>query len=317
MSNSDSESRAGGEPAGASPAVRLDAADRSRLESAVRRLAVPRHPVESPEALRAAEEFIAAEFAGLGLPVLRQTFSWREEEFANVVATLPGTDPTRPWVIVGAHFDSVAHSPGADDNASGVAAVLEIARLLAGSTFAATIQFVGFNLEEVQRWVPPAFCVGSRAYVAWLKNQVARVRGAFVLEMVGFTGPGQRIPAAAALVKRVPEGGRFLAAVGDASSRELLGTMERAAAGVVELVTLEVPFKGFVVPDTRRSDNARFWDAGFPALMVTDTANLRNPHYHRWSDTPETLDYGFMSRVVAVVAGAVAGLAVEIPHPEA
>lgn len=285
--------------------------DRTRLERDVRRLAVPRHAVEAPEALLAAEQFIAAEFEAAGLEVTRQQFLWRDEEFANVVGTMPGADPARPWVVVGAHFDSVAGSPGADDNASGVAAMLEIARLLSGRSFAATIQFVGFNLEEIQRWVPPSYRIGSRAYVSWLKNRVARVAGAFVLEMVGFTGPSQSVPAAVRLVKRVPRTGHFLAAIGDASSLHLLEAMERSAHGVIELVTLDVPLKGFVVPDTRRSDNARFWDVGWPALMVTDTAELRNPNYHRMSDTPDSLDYGFMGGVVRAVAGAVAETAGE------
>lgn len=280
-----------------------------RLERDVRRLAVPRHPVAAPEALAAAADWIAVELDAAGLRVERQLFQWNAQEFANILGTKDGVDPTRPWVIVGAHFDSVAHSPGADDNASGVAAMLEIARLLQGRTCAATIQFVGFNLEEVQTWLPPTYRIGSRAYVAWLKNQVARIAGAFVLEMVGFTGPRQRAPAAVRLVKRVPREGRFLAAIGDAESGHMLRALERAADGSVELVTLDVPFKGFVVPDTRRSDNARFWDAGWPALMVTDTAELRNPHYHKASDTPESLDYLFMARTANAVARAVAALA--------
>ncbi len=113
------------------------------------------------------------------------------------------------------------------------------------------------------------------------------------------------MPEAVRLVKRVPREGDFLAAVGDGNSGHLLRAMERAAAGVIEMVTLQVPLKGWVVPDTRRSDNARFWDVDWPALMVTDTADLRNPHYHRMTDRPETLDYGFMAKVVQVVAGAV------------
>jgi hypothetical protein len=151
--------------------------------------------------------------------------------------------------------------------------------------------------------------VGSKAYVRWLTDQVAVVGGAFVLEMVGYTGPAQRVPAAVKLVKKIPATGHFLAAVGDANSSGMLAAMERAAAGVVELVTLAVPMKGYPVPDTRRSDNARFWDVDYPSLMVTDTADLRNPHYHKASDTPDTLDYPFMGKVVTTVAKAVVEMA--------
>ena len=298
---------AGAPPAGVLPA--LAAPDLARLERDVRRLSVIRHPDAAPEALSAAEDFVAVELGATGLRVQRQPFRWKQREFHNVIATRDGADPARPWIVVGAHFDSTPHTPGADDNASGVAAMLEIARLLERFAPAATLQFVGFNLEEIQQLVPPAYRIGSKAYVKWLTDQVARVDGAFVLEMVGFTGPQQRVPAAVQLVKKVPAEGTFLAAVGDGNSQHLLRAMERASSGLLEMVTLAVPLKGYVVPDTRRSDNARFWDVDYPALMVTDTADLRNPHYHRASDTPDTLNYDYLGRVVTTVARAVLELA--------
>lgn len=283
--------------------------DLFRIERDVRRLAIPRHLLAAPAALAESEDLVALELAAAGLRVERQRFGWNGRELHNVVGILDGADPARPIVVVGAHFDSVPNSPGADDNASGMAAVLEVARLVAGRRHAATIHFVGFNLEEVQKSLPPIYRIGSRAYVAWLKERNVAVAGAFVLEMVGFTGPQQDVPAAVRLVKRVPKEGTFLAAVGDGHSGVLLAAMERAAKDVVPLVTLKVPLKGYLVPDTRRSDNARFWDAGWPALMVTDTADLRNPHYHKPTDTPETLDYPFLGKVVEAVAEAVTEVA--------
>jgi Zn-dependent M28 family amino/carboxypeptidase len=283
--------------------------DRARLERDVRRLSVVRHAEADPEALARAADYIAVELGATGLRVERQLFQWKGREFHNVVATRDGTDLSRPWVVVGAHFDSTPHTPGADDNASGVAAMLEIARLLEAFVPAATVQYVGFNLEEIQQLLPPMYRIGSKAYVKWLTDQVAQVEGAFVLEMVGFTGPRQRVPAAVNLVKKIPKTGHFLAAVGDGNSAHLLAALERAAAGVIELVTLSVPLKGFVVPDTRRSDNARFWDVDYPALMVTDTADLRNPNYHKATDTPDTLNYEYMGKVVHTVATAVVELA--------
>ena len=285
---------------------------RDRLRADVARLAVPRHHGESPEALRAAEDHIAGELGAAGLRVERQLFAWRREEFHNVLGTVDGTDRARPWVVVGAHFDSVAGSPGADDNASGVAAMLEVARAVGRERLPATIQFVAFNLEEVQHPLGGLYFgrsrhaigtsrIGSRAYARHLRASGRSLAGALVLEMLGFTGPRQRVPAPVRLLATVPDGGDFLAAVGDADSAGLLERFTRAADGVVPVLPVTVPLKGWLVPDTRRSDNARFWDEGYAALMVTDTANLRNPHYHRATDTPDTLDYGFLERATRAV----------------
>ena len=284
--------------------------DPARLEADVRTLAVVRHPVAAPVALADAEEFVALELGAAGLRVERQLFEWAGVEFHNVVATLDGGEPARPWVVVGAHFDTRAGSPGADDNASGVAAMLEVARLLAGGEAApaATVQFVGFNLEELQN-KPLHYALGSRAYAQSLRTQGCAVAGALVLEMLGFTAPRQGAPPGARAFSKVPREGNFVSAVGDRRSRPLLAALERAAAPHVPVVGLAVPFRGWLLPDTRRSDNARFWDAGYPALMVTDTANFRNPHYHRPSDTPDTLDYGFLARATAAVLAAVRALA--------
>ena len=294
---------------------------RERLRADVERLAVPRHPGASPEALRAAEDHIAGELGAAGLRVERQLFAWGAHEFHNVLGTLDGTDRGRPWVVVGAHFDSVARSPGADDNASGVAAMLEAARLLARARPAATVQFVGFNLEEIQNpfrafrlgndvHALGSFRIGSRAYARRLRARGQAVAGALVLEMLGFTGPRQRVPATVRLLAKVPKVGDFLAAIGDAGSRNLLAAFARAAEGVVPLVPVTVPLRGWAAPDVRRSDHARLWDVGYPALLLTDTAELRNPHYHRPSDTPETLDYDFLRRGTEAVVRCVTEMAV-------
>lgn len=281
--------------------------DLARLERDVRRLAVPRHPDTAPEALRAAEDLIALELGAAGLRVERQPFLCNGGEFHNVIGTLDGTDPGRPLVVVGAHFDTAGHTPGADDNASAVAAMLEVARLLHGRRPAASIEFVGYNLEEIQRGLGSR--LGSRHHAQQLRVRGRRVAGALVLEMVGFTGPQRYIPFSVRLVRRIPQDGTFVAAVGDGRSRALLAGFRRAAKGVVPLVHLAVPFKGWALPYSRMSDNARYWDEGIPSLMITDTAFLRNPHYHRASDTPDTLDYGFMGKVVTAVARAVVELA--------
>jgi len=284
--------------------------DPAQLATDVRALSGVRHWRFAPDALAAAEDFVALELGAAGLRVERQLFEWRGTEFHNVVATREGSDPARPLVVVGAHFDSRPHTPGADDNASGVAAMLEVARMLERGREAlrATVQFVGFNLEELQG-LPLHYAIGSRAYARWLKARGARLAGALNLEMLGFTGPRQTLPFGVRVVKKVPREGNFLGIVGDWGSRALLAAFERAAAPHVPVVALAVPLKGWIVPDVRRSDNASFWDEGYPSLLVTDTADLRNPHYHRPSDTPDTLDYGFLARATAAVAAATAELA--------
>jgi Zn-dependent M28 family amino/carboxypeptidase len=297
---------ASGPPRAPDPA-RLSA-DAARLEADVRMMAVVRHRIAAPAALAAVEDHVALELGSAGLRVERQLFEFAGAEFHNVVATLDGDEPARPWVVVAAHFDSTPHTPGADDNASGVAAMLEVARLLRGERLGATIQFVGLNLEEVQNLLGQ-FRVGSRAYARWLRARGQAVAGALVLEMLGYTSPRQAALLGLRLLKQVPREGNFLAAVGDWHSRALLAAFERAAAPHLPVFGMAVPFRGWVAPDTRRSDNARFWDEGYPALMVTDTADLRNPHYHTAGDTPESLDYDFLARATAAVAAAARALA--------
>jgi Zn-dependent M28 family amino/carboxypeptidase len=259
------------------------------------------------QALLAAEDLVALELASAGLRVERHLFDHGGREFHNVLGTRDGTDPARPLVLLGAHFDSTSTTPGADDNASAVAAMLEVARLLRTWAPAATVQYVGFNLEEVQH--PFGSRLGSRAYARKLARDRARVAGALVLEMVGFTGPQRWVPLGVRLIRHIPRDGGFLAVVGDGRSGGMVRAFRRAAEGVLPLVSLEVPLKGWLLPYSRMSDNARFWDEGFPSVMITDTAFLRNPHYHKAGDTPDTLDFAFAGRVVTTVARVVMELA--------
>lgn len=287
-------------------------ASRRRLLDLVQRLEGERHPRTTPNALRNAEAFVARELERWGLEVERPAFRYRGTEHRNVVGRLPGRTPDRPRVLVGAHFDSARGTPGADDNASGVAVMLEVARLLADGSFEATVECVGFNLEEPQRGIDTR--VGSRAWAEAAREAGVRYAGCFVLEMVGYTGaPGgrQRVPPLLFWKSR-PSTPDFLAAVADFRSRALIDAFHEAAvraAPDLELVTVRIPFRGWLVPPTRLSDHSRFWDAGYPALMLTDTAFFRNPHYHGEGDRAGTLDPGFMSRVAEATAEAVRDLA--------
>jgi hypothetical protein len=214
-----------------------------------------------------------------------------------------------PLVIVGAHYDSVPGSPGADDNASAVAALLELAawlgpQLLARDDWTARIQLVAYDLEEYGM-------VGSYLHSRELQQTDTPVRGMISLEMLGYTDhrPGsQQLPPH--LARLYPDVGNFIGVCGNEDSRELLGVVTAAMKAVDGLPVehIAVPGRGEVLPPIRLSDHSSFWDRGYPAVMITDTSFMRNPHYHQVTDTPGTLDYRFLAWVTAGVCQAVCRL---------
>lgn len=285
--------------------------DPEQLRTHVRALEGERHPYASPAALERAVAYVEGQLEGFGLEVRRHTFQFRGRSFPNVAGVIPGSDATAPRVLVGAHLDSVRGTPGADDNASGVAGMLECARLLVGARPIATIELVGFNLEERQGWT---YRVGSRNWAAQARREGVRYRGALILEMVGYRTWEERSQVIPWPIRwmGLPRVGNYLAAVGDGKSQHLLRTfLEAGAEAVPELrvVSLHSPLRGWLVWATRRSDNASFWSCGYPALLLTDTGDLRNPHYHRPSDLVETLDLGFTTDVTDAVVACVRMLA--------
>ncbi len=285
----------------------LGTAEPERLRAHVAALEGERHPVSSPGALDAAAQYVERELRAVGLKAGRRPFVFGGSSHDNVVATKPGADAGRPRVLVGAHFDTVRGTPGADDNASGVAALLEVARFLSGVPLATDVDLVGFNLEEPQGIT---YRAGSRAFAKEARRRRVRYVGAFILEMLGYTDPRRGSQSIPPLLfwKRVPREGTFLAATGHGGSARLLRTFvatAREAVPALAVVTFRTPLRGWLVPDTRLSDNASFWDAGYPALMLTDTAYLRNPHYHRASDRLDTLDFEFLAQATDAVAAAV------------
>ncbi len=306
------EAGGGAGGAGAIPARAHRASLVERLRHHVARLEGVRHPSAAPEHHRAARDYVAAELSALGLAVDLVPFSFRRRTYHNVVGVVPGRDPRRPRLLVGAHFDSTAHTPGADDNASGVAALLECARFVAARAPAAGVEFVGLDLEELQT-ITGRYRVGSQALARAKRARAEPLAGALILEMVGYRDPApgaQTVPPLLGI--DVPRTGDFLAAVGDARSGELLaGFVAAARAAVPELpvVAYRTRLRGWLQPLTRLSDNASFWDARYPSLMLTDTAFLRNPHYHQASDTSATLDYAFLAMVTEATVGAVVRLA--------
>jgi Zn-dependent M28 family amino/carboxypeptidase len=241
---------------------------------------------------------------------------------ANVVATLDGDD-RRTLVVVGAHHDTVAGSPGADDNGSGLAALVELARILGGRRWHANIELAAFDFEE--RDADVRVHVGSCDYVAALSTDVA-IRGAFIYDLIAYTdrtAGSQRIaaetsrlfPAVFRALEERGSVGDFVLALTYADDRGktlLRSFIEGAHAAKPDLSVfpLQIP-PGASVPHSDRSDHVSFWEAGHPAIFLTDTANFRNPHYHQATDTVDTLDAHFWSMVVSATAAAVATLAEE------
>jgi len=264
-----------------------------------------RHPVSSPAALRQAGCYLTEQFKALGLEVSTHPFKALGATYRNVIGTHPASHPSPASdapLIVAAHYDTVRGSPGADDNASALAVLLEAARRLRSVPLSREVRFIAFSLEEED-------LLGSLAYVSSLKQGDRGIGGAIVLECVGYscaTEGSQRTPPGVPIV--VPTVGDFLAIVGNTASAALVAAVEGAAKERVpdlKTVALMVPGNGELLPDSRRSDHAAFWHYGYPAVMLTDTANFRNPNYHASTDTIETLDLGFMEKVAQTVTATV------------
>lgn len=267
----------------------------------LRALIGERHPASSPTALRQAESYLTEQFKVLGLEVSAHPFKALGDTYRNVIGTRPASHPSPKSaapLIVAAHYDTVRGSPGADDNASALAVLLEVARCLRSVPLSREVRFIAFSLEEED-------LLGSLAYVSSLKKDGHEIDGAIVLECVGYacaTEGSQRMPPGVPIV--VPTVGDFLAIVGNTASAALVAAVEGAAKERVpdlKTVALIVPGNGEILPDTRRSDHAAFWQYGYPAVMLTDTANFRNPNYHASTDTIETLDLGFMEKVARTI----------------
>lgn len=275
----------------------------ARLRHYLEKIAFERNFETCPESLLRVQSFIKETFTGLGYTVQEDPFFYRGRTFTNLIASLDPEDPRPRWIFA-AHFDSVSGSPGADDNATGVAALLEAARTFAEfkqkqtTPLPCRVEFAAFNLEEYGM-------IGSRAYAKKLKKKRAEVRGMFSLEMVGYaahSAGSQKMPVV--LKAFYPDVGNFIALVSNTSSKSLLDKTKKIFKTVAGLgtQTLILPANGWILPDARLSDHSPFWDEGFPALLVTDTSFYRNPYYHTQEDKIEILDLDFLGKVTEAVS---------------
>jgi Zn-dependent M28 family amino/carboxypeptidase len=220
------------------------------------------------------------------------------------VAEKKGRTSSDRIFIVGAHYDTVPGTPGADDNASALAVLLEIARIIQSVSLEGTVRLIAFTLEEYGY-------VGSSHYVESLKKGNEEILGMISLEMVGFTGPRQDYPPYLD-PKYYPNVGDFIAIVGNERSQKLLEKVCQSFKTHVPDLPLEslmAPGNGKGMEEIRLSDHSTFWDEGFAALLVTDTSFLRNPNYHLPSDKLETLNFEFMQKVATGVFHSVVELA--------
>lgn len=266
-----------------------------------------------PEGLKRAEKYLLGAFQGLGYEVSRQEFRVGGITCANVEALPAGfVGYDKSHFIIGAHYDSVPGTVGADDNASAVAILLELARLLAGKPSAKSLHFVAYTNEE-----PPHFCtptMGSVVHAKACRHRGDKIFGMICLESLGvFSNEpcSQELPSEFDLLPEefkavlLPPGleptvGNFLAVIGNPASAEFMGTFVSRLASDDKL-----PVFATEILDIRLSDHLAYWDEGYPAIMLTDTALYRNQHYHLPSDTPEKLNYPIMALLTQRIATAV------------
>ena len=254
-----------------------------------------------------AADYIRTALAGSGYEVKRQSYEVGGFGCENIEVEVRGRSRPDDIIVIGAHYDSVQGSPGANDNASGVAAMLALARAFAQTRPARTLRFVAFTNEE-----PPLFqtrYMGSRVYAKRSRERGETISLMLSLETIGYYSdePGsQHLLFPLNLI--YPSTGNFIAFVSNVKNgflmRQLIGSFRRQA---------QFPSEGGalwgLVPGVGWSDHWAFWKEGFPAVMVTDTAPFRYPAYHLHSDRPELVQYERMARVVSGLQAVIAEMA--------
>lgn len=245
-----------------------------------------------------ARDYIVQQLKLAGWQPQLQTF----EGGINIYAEKPGTRPDAGTILLGSHYDTVERSPGADDNATAVATVLETARILAKQPTTRTLQVVFFDREEQG-------LLGSEAFVKQLPTS-NRIQGAIVMDMIGYAchKPGcQSFPP---LPTQPPtDKGNFLAVIGDQGHLPLVQSFSQIQnPQLPQILTLSIPTFGRFTPDLVRSDHAPFWRHDIGAVLVTDTANFRNPNYHKPTDTVQTIDQPFFFGAAQAVVNATTAL---------
>ena len=296
--------------AGMTPAPTMAASvSEATLRAHVQALAgdIGERNVWRPHALHAAADYLRRQWEAQGYWVAAHEVTFERRRWANLEVSRPGRQAPDEIVVIGAHYDSVFGSPGANDNGSGVAALLELARLFAARDTGRTVRFVAFVNEE-----PPFFRtsdMGSRQYARAARAKNEDIRAMLALETIGYydDAPGsQRYPPFFSLF--FPDRGNFIGMVSNFGSRALLKRAVAAFRAASDFPIEHVATFGWV-PGVDWSDHASFWSEGYPAIMITDTALYRYPYYHSARDTPDKVDYARLARATAALAAVVEALA--------
>jgi len=267
-------------------------------------VAIGERSVYLPANLKKTADYIKKFYQDIGVGVQGHTYSYMDFLAENIVAEISSGGRAQRRFLVGAHYDSVAGTVGADDNASAIAVQLEVARyltkLIVEEKPDLSVKFVSFAMEE-----PPVYGtrhMGSRVYAKMARRQKEKIDGMICLEMVGYSchEPGCQGYPFPLMFMNYPKQGNFIGIVNNFKSRQLARQMTAQFQNNQQLpvVRLTVPLNGWILPAVRLSDHASFWDQGFKAVMVTDSAFFRNPHYHTAADTMDKLDYEFMAELV-------------------
>jgi hypothetical protein len=259
--------------------------------------AFPRNPTAA-DRLNLAADYIKASLSGTGASVSEQPYEAFRKPFRNIIARFGPV--AGPRVVVGAHYDVYGELPGADDNASGVAGLLELARLLAARHLDSPVELVAFSTEE-----PPYFGgpeMGSAVHARSLQAAGVRVQVMIGLEMIGFFSPAQPYTTLP-LYLVYPRTGDFITVAGRWADRSLARELKKCFRGATTVPA--VSYSGPVGIGADLSDHRNYWAAGYPAIMVTDTAFMRNRNYHTTQDLPSSLDY---ARLAGVVDGVLSGV---------
>lgn len=253
----------------------------------------------SAGSLERSAQYIAAQFAELGYAVNQQRYRSERDaaEYSNLEVEIEGSQAADEIVLIGAHYDTVPGSPGADDNASGIAALLEIARALKNENLGKTLRLVAFVNEEEP--YATTDLMGSIVYARTAKARGEKIVAMLSLESIGYY---RDLPASQfyppPLSWFYSDRGNFLGFVGNVESRALVRSATAGFRQKARLPSDGLSIPESIAPDIARSDHASFWQYGYPAIMVTDTVPFRNPHYHTEEDRPDTLDYDRYSLAV-------------------
>ncbi|MDX2241064.1 MAG: M20/M25/M40 family metallo-hydrolase [Leptolyngbyaceae cyanobacterium bins.302] len=265
---------------------------KERLRSHLQQLVRERDPYMATAGHFYVQQYIQAQLSQWGTVEIHE-FSQQQHTHANLILNLPGKKPSSPPILIGAHYDAVPGTPGADDNATGVAALLELAQTFSSQPANYPLRLIAFDLEEYGM-------VGSAHYAELLHQQGQKLRLMLSLEMLGYCtqAPNSQQYPIEAMKAMYPSTGNFIGLIGNLpTTPDLLHFNHHIFKAGVPSQWLPAGMRGEMIRATRLSDHSPFWDRGYRAMMVTDTAFMRNPHYHQPSDRLETLDLDFLAGI--------------------